>query len=214
MSKPSVPPAASLAGDAAGIEILSRREVYRGRATVEEVTLRQRRRDGGHQEITREIVRYGRNVVAVLPLDLERGCLLLCRQLRVPMLVDQGDPRPFEVCAGRLEEGEDAADGARRELLEEFGVAALSLTPVMVCYTSPGILGARADLFLAGYDGAARAAGGGLLAEGEDIEVLEVGFAEAARLLAEGRLRDAKSVILLQHLMLRHPDRFGPLAGP
>lgn len=195
------------------VEILSRREVYRGRASVEEITFRQRRRDGSVQDLTREVVRYGLNVVAVLPVDPVEGRLLLCRQLRLPMLVDQNDPFPLEACAGRLEQGEDAEEGARRELLEEFGVTALTLTHVMASYTSPGILGARADLYLATYDSAARASGGGLAEEGEDIEVLEMGFAEAAHLLRTDQLRDAKSVILLQHLMLRHPDRF-PAASP
>ncbi|MFN4012160.1 MAG: NUDIX domain-containing protein [Pannonibacter sp.] len=195
------------------VEILSRREVYRGRATVEEITLRQTRRDGSAQDITREVVRYGSNVVAVLPVDIARGCLLLCRQLRVPMLIDQNDPYPLEVCAGRLEQGEDREDGARRELLEEFGVTALTLTHVMASYTSPGILGARADLYLAGYDGTSRAAGGGLADEGEDIDVIELSFADAAALLMTGSLRDAKSVILLQHLMLRHPGLFPTMNG-
>lgn len=196
------------------VEILSRREVYRGRASVEEITFRQRRRDGSVQDLTREVVRYGLNVVAVLPIDPVEGRLLLCRQLRLPMLVDQNDPFPLEACAGRLEQGEDAEEGARRELLEEFGVAALTLTHVMASYTSPGILGARADLYLATYDSAARASGGGLAEEGEDIEVLEMGFAEAAQLLRTGQLRDAKSVILLQHLMLKHPDRFPAVSAP
>lgn len=195
------------------VEILFRREVYRGRATVEEITLRQTRRDGSAQDLTREVVRYGSNVVAVLPIDIARGCLLLCRQLRVPMLIDQNDPYPLEVCAGRLEDGEDAEDGARRELLEEFGVTALTMTHVMASYTSPGILGARADLYLAAYDGTSRAAGGGLADEGEDIAVIELSFADAAALLIKGSLRDAKSVILLQHLMLRHPGLFPGRTG-
>lgn len=196
------------------VEILSRREVYRGRASVEEITFRQRRRDGSVQDLTREVVRYGLNVVAVLPIDPVEGRLLLCRQLRLPMLVDQNDPFPLEACAGRLEQGEVAEEGARRELLEEFGVTALTLTHVMASYTSPGILGARADLYLATYDSAARASGGGLAEEGEDIEVLEMGFTEAAHLLRTGQLRDAKSVILLQHLMLKHPDRFPAVSPP
>lgn len=195
------------------VEILSRREVYRGRATVEEITLRQTRRDGSAQDLTREVVRYGSNVVAVLPIDIARGCLLLCRQLRVPMLIDQNDPYPLEVCAGRLEQGEDPEEGARRELLEEFGVTARTLTHVMASYTSPGILGARADLYLAAYDGTSRAAGGGLADEGEDIAVIELSFADAAALLMKGSLRDAKSVILLQHLMLRHPALFPGSVG-
>ena len=41
-------------------------------------------------------------------------------------------------------------------------------------------------------------AGGGLEEEGEDIEVLTLDFDEALAMTADGRISDAKTVILLQ----------------
>lgn len=190
------------------ISVRARRMVYEGRCTVEEITVDQARSDGGQQTIVREVVRYGRNVVAILPVDRRRKCLLLCRQLRVPVMADQDDPFPWEVCAGRLEEGEDVLDGARRELMEEFGVEAQALKLACSSYSSPGILGSRVDHFLCDYSGTERQRGGGLVEEGEDITVHEMTCSEAATLWRQGAIRDAKALILLQHLMLTEPELF------
>jgi hypothetical protein len=46
-------------------------------------------------------------------------------------------------------------------------------------------------------------AGGGLAAEGEDITVVEMPLDEAWRMVAAGEIADAKTVILIQQLMLR-----------
>ena len=45
--------------------------------------------------------------------------------------------------------------------------------------------------------------GGGLVDEGEDIEVLEMGFDTALEMVASGGIRDAKTIVLLQHLRLK-----------
>jgi hypothetical protein len=47
------------------------------------------------------------------------------------------------------------------------------------------------------------AAGGGLEHEGEDIEVLEQPFDDALAMVADGRIRDAKTIMLLQHAALQ-----------
>ena len=44
--------------------------------------------------------------------------------------------------------------------------------------------------------------GGGPYNEGEDIEVLHVPFEETLPMINEGEIRDAKTIILLQHLMI------------
>jgi hypothetical protein len=44
--------------------------------------------------------------------------------------------------------------------------------------------------------------GGGLAEEGEDIEVLELPFDEAVAMMADGRICDAKTIILLQYAQL------------
>jgi len=56
--------------------------------------------------------------------------------------------------------------------------------------------------FVAEYSAADRAAGGGLAAEGEDIEVLEPTLDEALAMVARGEIVDAKTIMLLQHVKL------------
>ena len=68
---------------------------------------------------------------------------------------------------------------------------------------SPGSVTERLSLFIAEYDASMRIGdGGGLEGEGEEIEVLEIGFDEAMAQIGDGRIRDAKTIILLQHAAL------------
>jgi hypothetical protein len=44
--------------------------------------------------------------------------------------------------------------------------------------------------------------GGGLEEEQENIEVLELSFAEALSMMASGEIKDAKTIILLQYAQI------------
>ncbi len=66
----------------------------------------------------------------------------------------------------------------------------------------------RLAFFIAIYDPTDKvSAGGGHEHEGEDIEVLEVTLDEAMTMIAEQRIVDAKTIILLQHLKLKQLSR-------
>ncbi|SDO97507.1 hypothetical protein SAMN05660199_02903 [Klenkia soli] len=76
----------------------------------------------------------------------------------------------------------------------------------MAPWMSPGSVTERLHLFAAAYSAADRSgAGGGLVEEGEDIEVLELPFTEALAQVREGRIDDAKTVLLLQWAALWGP---------
>ncbi len=45
--------------------------------------------------------------------------------------------------------------------------------------------------------------GGGLAAEGEDIKVIEVPIQEALAMIDAGIIIDAKTIILIQHLVIK-----------
>jgi len=47
----------------------------------------------------------------------------------------------YEVPAGKMEEGEDHLEGAKRELLEETGYRAKKWTKLVRYFASPGFLG-------------------------------------------------------------------------
>jgi hypothetical protein len=49
--------------------------------------------------------------------------------------------------------------------------------------------------------------GGGLAADGEDIEVVELPFADALAMTGDGRIADAKTIMLLQWAALSGPFR-------
>jgi hypothetical protein len=68
---------------------------------------------------------------------------------------------------------------------------------------SPGSVTEILHFFVAEYDASMRIGdGGGHPDEGEDIEVLEPTVDEALAMIADGRIRDAKTIMLLQHLAL------------
>ena len=68
---------------------------------------------------------------------------------------------------------------------------------------SPGSVTEKLTFFVAEYTPADRIAdGGGEASEGEDIEVLELPFPEAMAMVADGRIVDGKTIMLLQHAAL------------
>ena len=69
---------------------------------------------------------------------------------------------------------------------------------------SPGSVTERLHFFVADYDAGMRVGpGGGEAAEGEDIEVLEIGLADALVMIPSGKIQDGKTIMLLQHLAIQ-----------
>ncbi|MEU9642579.1 NUDIX domain-containing protein [Streptomyces sp. NPDC048188] len=164
-----------------------------------------RRRDGRWETQVRETYDRGNGAV-VLPYDTARGCVLLTRQFRYPAYVnDHPDGMLVEAAAGLLD-ADDPHTAIRREAAEELGVTLGPLTHVLDAYMSPGSVTERLHFFAAPYTPADRAGtGGGVEEEGEDIEVLEVPFAEALAMTRDGRITDGKTVLLLQWAALDGP---------
>lgn len=94
----------------------------------------------------------------------------------------------IEAVAGKLD-GDDPETCVIREAMEEAGVRISSLHLVSHAFVSPGAVKERPSFFLADYDStAAREKGGGHAAEGEDIEVLELGLDEALAMIPRGEI--------------------------
>jgi D-serine dehydratase len=69
---------------------------------------------------------------------------------------------------------------------------------------SPGALTEKIHCFFAEYEPSMRVgAGGGLADEGEEIEVIELSIDEALAMVDDGRIVDAKTIMLLQHAALK-----------
>ena len=165
-------------------------------------TFEYRRSTGRWETQQRETYDRGNGAV-VLPYDAERGCVLLIRQFRYPAYVnDHPDGMLVEAAAGLLD-GDDPLTAVRRESAEELGVVLGELTHVLDAYMSPGSVTERLVFFMAEYSAADRIAeGGGLIAEGEDIEVLELPLEEALAMVGRGEIMDAKTIMLLQYAKL------------
>jgi nudix-type nucleoside diphosphatase (YffH/AdpP family) len=159
------------------------------------------RRDGSWQTLTRETYDRG-NGATILLYNRQKKTVILTRQFRYPAFANGSDGFLIEACAGVLDE-QDPAACVRREAEEETGFRIDNVQKVMEAFMSPGAVTERIYFFIGEYEDKDRhSAGGGKLGEGEDIEVLEIPFAEAMRMLASGEIVDGKTIMLLQHLKL------------
>src|SRR3954466_15444581 len=166
------------------------------------VTFGQRRRDGSWQQRKREIYDNG-NSATILPYDPERKTVLLTRQLRLPVYLQDGLERTIEACAGKLD-GEDAGTRIIKAMEEELGYRIAKVERLFALYVSPGAVAEKLEFFTCIYSPADKVSeGGGLADEGEDIEVIETTLERAAAMVASGEIIDAKTVILIQHLAAR-----------
>lgn len=184
------------------VEVLETRLLSENWAKLTTTKLRITFSDGNSVEQWREIYDRG-DGAAILPYDPTRGHVLLARQFRWPAAYNnEADPVLIEAAAGLLD---DAAPEAaiRAEAEQELGLALTQPKWLFELYMSPGSISERLHFFTATYRAEdARARLGGLREEGEEVEVLDLAFPEAMAMVADGRIRDAKTVILLQYAAL------------
>jgi len=160
-----------------------------------------RRSSGEWQTQHRETFDRG-DGVAILPYNLARRTVLLIRQFRYPTYANGYDDLLVEAPAGSLD---DAAPEARvrSEAEEEIGYRLGPVQKIFEAFTSPGAVTEKLHFFVAEYQPDMKIGnGGGLAHEGEDIETLELPFAEALAMIANGRIIDAKTIMLLQYAAL------------
>jgi nudix-type nucleoside diphosphatase (YffH/AdpP family) len=171
------------------------------------------RRDGSAQTIEREVYFCGA-AATVLAVTRDGAGVLLVRQFRLPVHLGGEPAWLVEACSGVIEDGQTPAETARREIEEETGFRLHDLREVLVVYASPGATTEKQHLFLAAYDPGERVGpGGGQRDEDEDIQVLQVPLARAWAMVQAGEIVDAKTVLLLQHLLLSQRDDRQPQAG-
>jgi nudix-type nucleoside diphosphatase (YffH/AdpP family) len=184
------------------IRIRSTELLSDGWTKLKKVVLDYRRRDGGSDTQIREVYERG-EAATVLPCDPDRGTVLLVRQFRLPVYLTSGMEDMLEACAGVLDEGEDAETCILREAEEEMGYRLRELERVCSAYTIPGSVTERVTFFIARYSpGDKMSEGGGHPDEGEDIEVVEMSLDDACAATRDGRIVDAKTILLLQALVI------------
>ncbi|MEJ2374527.1 MAG: NUDIX hydrolase [Pseudolabrys sp.] len=149
---------------------------------------------------TREVVRAGR-VAAVLPIDVARDEIVLIRQFRLPAHLANGHGELVEIVAGRVEQGEQPAETARRECAEEIGVAPAALVELFSYLTTPGLTDEQVTVFLAAVD-ASSVPERTHATEGERISVMRAPIDTALSALTESTVHNGPLVIALQWLAL------------
>ena len=170
--------------------------------TVKSTTFAWRRSDGGWQTQKRETYDRG-NAATLLPYNLKQRTVVLTRQFRYPAYVNGHDDLLIEAAAGLLD-GEEPELRIRAEVEEETGYRLGEIRRIFEAFISPGALTEKITFFVAEYHPEMRIAGGGGLAdEGEDIEVLELSFDDALAMTGDGRIVDAKTIMLLQYAALK-----------
>jgi len=138
------------------------------------------------ERIEREMVRHPGAVVVVPVLDDGRIVLIRNRRIVVGTTL-------WELPAGTLEADEDPARCAARELAEETGYRARTVDFLGSFYTTPGLT----DELMRAWAARGLEPVGQALEPGEEIEVRPVPRDEAMRMLDDGDLMDAKSMLAL-----------------
>jgi len=176
--------------------VLSSVEVYRGPAFW--VTTDQVLEPGGVRG-RRDIVRHTGSVV-ILGVDetYSEPRVLLVRQYR-----HAAQKYLWELCAGRIDRGENELTAAKRELIEETGYTATRWKRILKFYASPGFVAETMSIYLATglRPGTARP---------EEDEVIETRFfplSEAVRMVMAGRILDGKTISGVLWLSQDRPSR-------
>ena len=163
--------------------VISSRVVYRG--PVFYVTSDQVQEPSG-VKVRRDMIRHSGSVV-IMAVDDTRGepRVLLARPYRYAA-------RDFlwELPAGRIDPGEDALAGAKRELLEETGYSAAHWKRVLFFYSSPGFL----DETMAVYMARGLRRGQAQPEEDEVIAKRLFPLSAAVGMVMRGRIRDGKTI--------------------
>ena len=162
------------------------------------------RQDGVWITQKREVYDRG-NGAAILLYNREQKTIILTRQFRLPAYLNGNKTGMLiEVCAGLLDQ-DHPEQCIIRETEEETGYRIKSVQKIMETYMSPGAITEILHLFVGEYDASMKVnEGGGLELEHEEIEVIEMPFAEAYNRIATGEIKDAKTIILLQYAKINN----------
>jgi nudix-type nucleoside diphosphatase (YffH/AdpP family) len=150
----------------------------------------------------REVYERGHGA-GVLLYNTTKKTVILVKQFRMPsFLNDKKDGFLIEIPAGMLDE-DNPEQCIIRETEEETGIRLKSVKKIYEGYSSPGVSTEKMHFFIGEYtDDMKVNMGGGLASESEDIEVLEVPFTEAIKMLENGNIIDTRTIVLLQYAQI------------
>lgn len=152
----------------------------------------------------REVYDRG-NGAAILLYNTTQKTVILTRQFRLPSYLNGNKTgMMIEVCAGLLDQ-DKPEHCIIRETEEETGYRITKVEKIMETYMSPGAVTEILHLFIGEYDETMKVSeGGGLEHEQENIEVMEMSYDEAYAMIGSGEIKDAKTILLLQHAKINN----------
>jgi 8-oxo-dGTP pyrophosphatase MutT (NUDIX family) len=142
--------------------------------------------------------------IGIVPVDAELHTYLV-GQYRFAL-----EAYSWEIPEGGGVHGVDPKESAARELREETGLRAARWQTLVECDLSNSVTDERAISFLAWE----LTQGQSALEPTEDITVRRLPLVDVFRMVEEGEIRDALSIITLQALRLLHLTNRLPLFGP
>ncbi len=137
----------------------------------------------------RDVIRHNGSVV-ILAIDASK-------HKRDPLVIMERQYRHaagqylWEIPAGKIEEGEERLDGAKRELIEETGYRAEQWTELVRYFASPGFLGEWMQVYLA----EGLTAGIATPEADETLEVFALPLSEVEALIDDGKILDGKTLV-------------------
>ena len=158
--------------------------------------------NGQWKTMNREAYDRGNGAVILL-YNKELKTVILTRQFRLPTFINGNETGMLvEACAGLLDK-DNAEDCIKRETEEETGYKISEVKKIFEAYMSPGSVTEMLYFFIAEYSKDMKVnEGGGLAHEQEDIEVLEIKLDEAMKMTGTGEIKDGKTIMLLQYMVL------------
>lgn len=179
--------------------------VGRGFMTYERYDIAIIRADDETLRQQRDVLRASK-VAAVLPIDLERGKVVLIHQFRLPAHLATGRGEMVEIVAGRIDGDETPLAAAARECAEEIGVTPQRVFELYSVLPTPGFTDEYVTFFLGFVDSSRVPDRGGLVGETEDTRPFVVSIDEAIAALDGRAVYNGLMVSALQWLAL-HRDR-------
>ena len=156
----------------------------------------------GNKKIERREAYDRGNGAVILLYNKSKKTVILTRQFRLPTYVNGNESgMMIEACAGLLDK-DNPEDCIRKETEEETGYRIDHVEKILEAYMSPGSVTEVLYFFVAEYQSNQKISEGGGVEGEENIEVLEIPFHQAWHMVSTGEIRDAKTVILLQHAKL------------
>jgi GDP-mannose pyrophosphatase NudK len=170
---------------------------------LKKITFDFQKKNGSWVNQNREAYDRG-NGATILLYNKELKTVILTKQFRLPTYINGNeDGMLIETCAGLLD-ADNAEDAIRRETEEETGFTLKDVKKVYEAYMSPGSVTEILFFFIAEYSRDMKTSAGGGVGDHEDIEVLELPFDRAYKMISTGEIKDGKTIMLLQHLKLNN----------